>query len=66
MRNKLQITNKRIAPNHRWRHTFGSVHTNELSPPTEEPILKHIEERILKLAFMMAPRRHLLPAAADD
>jgi integrase len=42
MRNNLKITDKKIAPNHSWRHTFGSVHTNELSPPTEERILKHI------------------------
>jgi hypothetical protein len=36
MRDKLRIKDKRIAPNHSWRHTFESAHRNELEPPTRE------------------------------
>jgi integrase len=42
MRNKLKITDKRIAPNHSWRHTFETVHRNELEPPTREDIVNSI------------------------
>jgi integrase len=42
MRNKLKIEDKRIAPNHSWRHTFETVHRNELEPPTREDIVNHI------------------------
>jgi integrase len=45
MRNKLNIKDKRIAPNHSWRHTFESVHRNELEPPTREDTVNHITGR---------------------
>jgi integrase len=45
MRNKLKIKDKRIAPNHSWRHTFESVHRNELEPPTREDTVNHITGR---------------------
>src|ERR1700730_3093525 len=45
MRNKLKIKDKRIAPNHSWRHTFESVHRNELDPPTREDTVNHITGR---------------------
>lgn len=45
LREKLQIKDKRIAPNHSWRHTFESVHRNELEPPTREDTVNHITGR---------------------
>lgn len=45
MRDKLKIEDKRIAPNHSWRHTFESVHRNEMEPPTREDIVNHITGR---------------------
>jgi len=30
MRDKLKIEDKRIALNHSWRHTFETVHRNEM------------------------------------
>jgi integrase len=45
MRNKLKIKDKRIAPNHSWRHSFESIHRNELEPPTREDIVNHITGR---------------------
>jgi integrase len=45
MRDKLKIEDKRIAPNHSWRHTFESVHRNELEPPTREDTVNHITGR---------------------
>jgi integrase len=42
MRKKLGIKDKRIAPNHSWRHTFESIHCNELEPSTREDIVNHI------------------------
>ncbi len=42
LRKKLQIKDKRLAPNHSWRHTFESVHRNELEPPTREDIVNSI------------------------
>jgi integrase len=45
MRNKLKIKDKRIAPNHSWRHTFESVHRNELEPPTREDTVNNITGR---------------------
>ena len=45
MRNKLKIKDKRIAPNHSWRHTFDSVHRNELEPATREDTVNHITGR---------------------
>ena len=45
MRNKLKIKDKRIAPNHSWRHTFESAHRNELEPPTREDTVNHITGR---------------------
>ena len=45
MRTKLKIKDKRIAPNHSWRHTFESVHRNELEPATREDTVNHITGR---------------------
>jgi integrase len=45
MRDKLKIEDKRIAPNHSWRHTFESTHRNELEPPTREDTVNHITGR---------------------
>jgi integrase len=45
MRNKLKIKDTRIAPNHSWRHTFESVHRNDLEPPTREDTVNHITGR---------------------
>ncbi len=45
MRNKLKIKDKRIAPNHSWRHTFEFVHRNELEPATREDTVNHITGR---------------------
>jgi integrase len=45
MRNKLKIKDKRIAPNHSWRHTFESAHRNELEPATREDTVNHITGR---------------------
>jgi integrase len=42
MRHKLKIEDKRIAPNHSWRHTFETIHRNELDPSTREDIVNHI------------------------
>jgi integrase len=45
MRDKLKITDNRIAPSHSWRHTFESIHRNEMEPPTREDIVNHITGR---------------------
>ena len=42
LRKNLKIEDSRIAPNHSWRHTFESVHRNEMEPPTREDIVNHI------------------------
>jgi integrase len=42
LRNKLKIPDPKIAPNHSWRHTFETIHRNELSPATDPAIMKHI------------------------
>jgi integrase len=42
LRKKLKITDRRIAPNHSWRHTFETVHRNEMEPPTREDIVNHL------------------------
>ena len=42
LRNKLKIADPKIAPNHSWRHTFETIHRNELSPSTDAVIMKHI------------------------
>jgi len=42
LRDKLKIPDRKIAPNHSWRHTFETIHRNELSPATETAIMKHI------------------------
>jgi integrase len=42
LRNKLKITDPKIAPNHSWRHTFETVHRNEMEPPTRLDIMKSI------------------------
>jgi integrase len=45
MRNSLTITDKRIKPNHSWRHTFETIHRNELEPPTREDLVNSITGR---------------------
>jgi integrase len=54
MRDKLKINDNRIAPNHSWRHTFETVHRNEMEPPTREDIVNHITGR----SQGAASRRH--------
>ncbi len=42
LREKLKIRDRKIAPNHSWRHTFESVHSNELQPATREDVVRNI------------------------
>lgn len=42
LRTKLKIKDPKIAPNHSWRHTFETIHRNELHPATDSVIMKHI------------------------